>query len=99
MVPGVPVNVSSTSVTSNSLRLQARLSTIGTSPILSANFVISGPNDFVSHVNVTENVFIGDLVEIEVRGLFSGTSYSVMVFATNAAGRGPASMEQHFETC
>lgn len=71
---------------------------MGTSPILSTNFLISGPDGFVSHNNVTENVLIGELVETDVRGLSPETSYLVVVYATNAAGSGLASMEHHFET-
>ena len=99
MPPGVPETPIATSVTSNSLTLQARLSTMGTSPLLSASFVISGPDGFVSRKNETGHVLVGEVVETSVTGLSPGTTYSVVVYASNAAGRGPASMEQHFQTC
>lgn len=85
-------------MTGNSLRLQAQLSTEGTSPIASANFVISGPDGTASLHNVTESVFSGGLVQVDVTELSPGTTYSVQVYATNAAGSGQSSPEQDFKT-
>lgn len=99
MLPGVPEKVSASSVTSNSLTLQARLSTVGTAPLLSASFVISSSDGFTSQKNATGDVLVGEVVKTHVTGLYPGTMYSVVVYATNAAGRGPASMEQRFQTC
>ena len=98
MVPGIPENVSAINVTTNSFTLRARLSTIGTSPITAAHFVITGPSRAIIR-NVTENLYIGGLVEVDVEGLSTGTSYSVVAYATNSAGRGQSSMKKSFSTC
>jgi hypothetical protein len=98
-VPGAPENISATSVTASSFRLQAHLSTVGTSPILSASFRISGPDGLVSHNNVTDDVLVGGPVMTDVTGLAPATYYTVAVYATNAAGSGPDSMERKFQTC
>ena len=96
MVPGPPEKVTVISSSSNSLTLQTRLSTTGTAPLLSVHLVITGPGNTSSTINVTENIYPGGLVIFEVRGLSSATSYSVLCYATNAAGRGedsPVNME------
>lgn len=98
VVPGAPQNITAISVGSNSLRLQAYLSSIGTSPILTVSFLISGPDGFNVQSNITENLFIGEPVETDLRGLSPGNSYSVTVYATNAAGSGAISVEHHFKT-
>lgn len=99
VVPGAPENVVAIDVSSNSLRLQVNLSSIGTSPILAVSFLISGPDGFMIISNITENLNIGGPVEAYVNGLSPGTLYSVVVYATNAAGSGPTSVKQNFETC
>lgn len=98
MVPGIPENVSAINGTTNSFTLQARLSTTGTSPITTAHFVITGPSTTMIH-NVTDNLTIGGLVEVDVEELSTGTSYSVVVYATNSAGRGQSSLKRNFSTC
>lgn len=99
MVPGPPEDVRATDSSAFSLTLQARLSTIGTAPILSAHFVVSGPDSAPSSYNITEGLAPGGLVTIEVVELLHSTSYSVFVYATNAAGRGQNSMPVTFSTC
>lgn len=99
VAPGIPENVSAINVTTNSLTLQARLSTTGTSPITAAHFVITDPSSTSTTHNITENLNIGGLVEVDAEGLSTGTSYSVVAYATNSAGRGQSSMKKSFSTC
>lgn len=100
VVPGPPEDIHATAdSTAFSLTLQARLSTIGTAPILSAHFVVSGPDGTPSSYNITQHFVPGELVTVKVEGLQPTTAYSVLVYATNAAGRGGSSMPVTFTTC
>lgn len=98
MPPGSPEDVRVLDSSDHSLTLQARLSSVGTAPILATHFVISDPDGSLSSYNVTENLTPGGLVTQTIDGLMHTTAYSVLVYATNAAGRGDDSMLATFST-
>lgn len=98
VIPGPPKSVIAIDSSANSLTLQACLSTSGTAPIFSAHFVVSGPGHTPFVHNITNDLFPGGVVEVEVGGLSPSTSYSVVVYATNAAGRGQNSVQESFST-
>ena len=99
VVPGPPEDIRALTSTANSLTLQARLSTVGTAPIISVHFVLTPQTAPSSSYNATEDLSPGGLVTLEAGGLLPSTSYSVQVFAINAAGRGDSSMTVSFSTC
>lgn len=98
VVPGAPDNITLVSSTPTSLTLQAHLSTIGTAPLVSVHFMLTRPDHTSFTYNLTKNLLLGDQVEIEVGDLSPDTSYMVLVYATNEAGRGQDSMEKSFIT-
>ena len=97
VVPGQPVIVSG-HATSNSLSIQACLSPTGTSPILSLNINILALSHIPLVVMKTADLVVGELVEIEVRDLSPNTSYTVVMYAVNIAGRGQDSAQRIFST-
>ena len=98
VVPGQPVIVSGSATSSNSLTIQARLSSTGTSPILSLNIYISAMGHISLLLMKTTDLVVGGLVEIEVRDLSPDTSYTVVIYAVNVAGRGQDSAQRIFST-
>ncbi len=98
VIPGPPENVNVISARSDSLTLQAHLSTIGTAPIHSVHFVVTGPDNTPLTYNLTEGLMVGSVVKMEVGQLSPDTSYGVVVYATNIAGRGQESPQMTFRT-
>lgn len=99
VVPGPPERVSVISATSDSLKIQAHLSMIGTAPLLSVYFIVTGPNNVAQIRNLTEGIVPGGLVELKVEKLSPDTSYRVVLYATNMAGSGQESQPETFRTC
>ena len=98
MLPGPPEGINARTVTTNSLILEAQLSNIGTSPLLSVEFALTGHNGTPIYYNISENVSVGGVVVAEIIGLSPATTYSVIVCATNDGGKGLPSMVQEFQT-
>lgn len=100
MVPGAPDDVRATGSSATSLTLQARLSTVGTAPFTSAHFAVSDPDGILFTIsNVTKELSPGEVVTVDVVGLQPSTTYSVLVYAANVAGRGQDSIPVTFTTC
>ena len=98
VAPGPPDNIRAITTTSHSLRMRAHLSTIGTAPIYSVHFVVIGPDEVPVIHNLTEGLMVGSAVEIGVGQLSPETSYRVVVYAINAAGKGQDSESETFRT-
>jgi hypothetical protein len=82
-VPGAPVAVSATAVTTGQATVTWFSSSDGGSPITGFT-VIASPGGLTTSV-------VGDTEMATVTGLTSGTAYTFTVIATNALGTGPAS--------
>lgn len=100
MAPGAPDDVQAIASSANSLTLQARLSSFGTAPFSSAHFVVSSdPNGTPFTINVTKELSPGEVVAAKAVGLQPSTTYLVLVYAANAAGRGQDSTQVKVTTC
>lgn len=98
-MPGPPDKLRLIDSGNNFIVLQARLSSVGTPPILSAFFVIRGPEGTPSsHLVKEQSLAPGALVTVEIGQLSPGTNYSVSVYATNALGNGLDSETARFST-
>ncbi len=101
-VPGPPENITLLSRSSNSLRVQIKLSLIGSSPLLSAHLLLresqSESTALPLYYNITKDLQRGGRVVFDVGGLLPDTSYSVVIYATNAAGKGVDSRNKIFKT-
>ena len=65
-------------MTINSLTLEGRLSSIGTSPLLSVEFALTVDGGTPIFYNISEDVSVGEVVVAEITGLSPATSYSVI---------------------